>query len=108
MAAKAALALGADYVERHFTILPPEATKDGHISITPELLRELTTFARLSRADQMAALEEEMPHWRVMLGSARREMTHTEMLNRDYYRGRFASRTSDGAWVNNWDEGDAA
>ncbi|OGZ96923.1 MAG: hypothetical protein A3J10_03450 [Candidatus Sungbacteria bacterium RIFCSPLOWO2_02_FULL_54_10] len=105
-AAKAALALGADYVERHFTILPADATKDGPISITPKLLKELCVFATMPRDAQMAAIEKEIPEWRMMYGSARREMTHTEMLNRDYYRGRFASRVN-GEWISNWDTREA-
>ncbi len=102
-AAKAAIALGADYVERHFTILPAEATKDGPVSITPALLAELAAFNRLAQAEQMAVVEREIPEWPMMLGQAEREMTHTEMLNRDYYRGRFASPVGDD-WVNNWEE----
>ncbi|RJQ36792.1 general stress protein [Candidatus Parcubacteria bacterium] len=102
-AAKAALALGADYIERHFTILPADATKDGPVSINPDQLRELADFAKRSREERMTLLEREIPDWRVMLGSATRDMTHTEMLNRDYYRGRFASNIG-GEWVQNWDE----
>lgn len=101
-AAKTALMLGADYVERHFTILPPDKTKDGPISITPDLLKELSSFAKLSKEEQRAHVEKEIPDWRVMLGHPQREMTHTEMLNRDYYRGRFASLVDD-RWVYNWE-----
>ena len=102
-AAKTALMLGADFVERHFTILPADKTKDGPISIGPELLRELTDFARLSPAEQKEWVEKEIPDWRLMQGSPQREMTHGEMLNRDYYRGRFASAARDG-WVDNWED----
>ena len=38
-----------------------------------------------------------------MIGQPTRELSHTELLNRDYYRGRFASRV-DGEWVYNWED----
>lgn len=101
-AAKVALALGADYVERHFTILPADATRDGPVSITQALLKELAAFAKMPRDVQMREIEKEIPDWQIMVGFRRREMTHTEMLNRDYYRGRFASFV-DGAWIYNWE-----
>ena len=102
-AAKTALMLGADYVERHFTILPSDKTKDGPVSITPPLLKELAAFAKLSKEDQHAQIEKEIPDWRVMLGHPQRDMTHVEMLNRDYYRGRFASMVND-RWIYNWED----
>lgn len=103
-AAKAALALGADVVERHFTVLAASDTKDGPVSITPELLRELADFRDMPPAEQEKALTTEYPHWREeLLGDVKRELTHTEKLNRDYYRGRFASRFGD-QWIYNWEE----
>lgn len=104
-AAKVALMLGADYIERHFTILPADKTKDGPISITPTLLRELSDFAKLPKEEQKAIVVKEIPEWEIMLGHQQREMTHTEMLNRDYYRGRFASLVNNNIWVYNWEEG---
>lgn len=102
-AAEVAIMLGADYVERHFTILPAEATKDGPVSLNPELLAKLAAFNRLPVEEQHKRVETEIPEWRTLLGRADREMTYTEILNRDYYRGRFASFAS-GEWVYNWEE----
>lgn len=102
-AAKVAFMLGADYVERHFTIFPAGETKDGPVSITPKMVRELAEFIRFPHEEQKSIVEREVPEWRLMIGYPTREMTHTEMLNRDYYRGRFASFV-DGAWVNNWED----
>lgn len=102
-ASKVALMLGADFVERHFTILASDKTKDGPISITPALLRELSDFAKLPKEKQKVIVTKEIPEWETMLGHAQREMTHTEMLNRDYYRGRFASLVHN-EWVYNWEE----
>lgn len=103
-AAKIAIMLGADYVERHFTILPADQTKDGPISITPELLKELSDFRSLSKEEQKADIEKNIPNWEVSLGTPTREMTDAELLNRDYYRGRFATKNSAGEWVDNWEE----
>lgn len=104
IAAKTAIMLGADYVERHFTILPPEETKDGPVSITPALLKELNEFRKLSKEKQKEEIMGECPEWEIMLGKPHREMTRKELLNRDYYRGRFASPQPDGNWVYNWEE----
>jgi N,N'-diacetyllegionaminate synthase len=110
IAAKTAMMLGADYVERHFTILGAGDTKDGPVSMTPALLRELSDFRKLSTEEQKAHIAEKRPDWEVMLGTPTREMTDVELLNRDYYRGRFASPKVDQKgpeeheWIYNWDE----
>ena len=102
-AAKVALMLGADYIERHFTVLAADKTKDGPVSINPALLRDLADFAKLPKEEQRAIVAKEIPEWEIMLGHGQREMTHTEMLNRDYYRGRFASFVNN-KWVYNWED----
>lgn len=104
IAAKVAMYLGADYIERHFTILPPSETKDGPVSMTPELLKDLVRFRALPNDEQKKELETLKPDWDIMKGTPTREMTHTELLNRDYYRGRFASPDGKGGWVYNWEE----
>jgi len=103
IASKVALMLGADYIERHFTVLPSDKTKDGPVSITPAMLKELSAFAKLSKTEQRAIVEKEYPEWRTLLGDAKRDMTHTEMMNRDYYRGRFASKVGN-EWIHNWED----
>ena len=103
IAAKVAFYLGADYIERHFTILPREKTKDGPVSITPEELRELSEFRKLSASKQKDVLDHEYPDWEILLGVPTRTMTRTELLNRDYYRGRFAHNHDDGTVVYNWE-----
>lgn len=103
-ASKVAIWLGADYVERHFTILKHDKTKDGPISITPELLQELNEFRKLSHMEQEKIIKNEIPNYEILLGQADRTITHTEFLNRDYYRGRFASPKQDGGWRYNWEE----
>ena len=103
-AAKVAISLGADFVERHFTVLEKDQTKDGPVSITPKLLKELSDFRNLSKADQKIVVEKEIPEWQMLVGTEKRDMTPTELLNRDYYRGRFASRGENDEWVYNWED----
>ena len=105
---KAALALEADFIERHFTTLEPEATKDGPVSITPSQLNELALFAQLDVSDRIAHMDELFPSWRLAIGQERRALSHEELLNRDYYRGRFASQRADNSspksMIFNWEE----
>ena len=109
IAAKAAIACGAEVVERHFTISDPSETKDGPVSISRDDIRTLVDFALLSKEDQHAHLSEVHPGWERMLGLAERWLSETELLNRDYYRGRFATPRREGAhrlaeMVLNWEE----
>lgn len=103
IAAKVAIYLGADYVERHFTVLEKDKTKDGPVSITPKMLKELSDFRKLSKSAQRKIIDRECPNWQILLGQKKRVLTDTELLNRDYYRGRFASHHSDRI-VYNWEE----
>jgi len=103
-ASKVAIMLGADYVERHFTVSAKDETKDGPVSITPALLAELDAFRRRSKDEQRAEVEREIPEWRALIGDRRRQLTPTELLNRDYYRGRFASPDGADGWIYNWEE----
>lgn len=104
-ASKIALALGASCIERHFTVLGPDETRDGPVSVTPEMLKELRDFADLSRREQTLDISREYPEWEQTLGQPTRDLSHTEVLNRDYYRGRFASNLENG-FVFNWEDTD--
>ena len=99
-----ALALGADCIERHFSVLDPEETKDGPVSISPSQLKELRHFADLPVEERCELVRREVPNWKNYLGSAIRPLSRTELLNRDYYRGRFASPADGDSWVYNWEE----
>ncbi len=98
-----ALMYGADVVERHYTVLRPDETRDGPVSINPEQLRELVSFARMPQEEVRAYVESHIPEHRVMVGRRQRPLSDAEMLNRDYYRGRFASHVN-GELVYNWEE----
>lgn len=101
---KIALALGADAIERHFTVLPESQTRDGPVSIDPNQLTELCEFAALTLAERADIVRAQFPDWPIYLGSAIRKLSQAELLNRDYYRGRFASPDGRGGWIYNWEK----
>ena len=47
-------------------------------------------------------IKKEFPSWEITLGQIRRDLSKEEILNRDYYRGRFASKF-DNKTVYNWE-----
>jgi len=108
VASLAALTLGAQIIERHFTILPSEETRDGPVSINGKMLKELRSFSTLSQEDKIHFMDENFPSWKETIGKQKRPLSSEELLNRDYYRGRFASpRLSDGrenTMIFNWEE----
>jgi sialic acid synthase SpsE len=108
IASKAALVLGATLIERHFTLLGPAESRDGPVSINQKQLKELVDFSRLNINERLEKLDNESPDWRVVLGERSRGLSNAELLNRDYYRGRFASPrrdTIDGTrMINNWED----
>lgn len=109
VAAKGAIYCGAEVVERHFRILDASETKDGPVSISKDDVRALVEFAKLSKEDQFIHLNELCAQWEQMLGLAERTLSHEEILNRDYYRGRFATPRFDGvhgnaSMIHNWEE----
>ncbi len=98
-----ALALGADVIEKHFTILKPEITKDGPVSINPNQLKELVEFAKQTPDEIMEYVKKHIANWEISLGKKIRELSHEELSNRDYYRGRFANKVN-GEIIFNWEE----
>jgi N,N'-diacetyllegionaminate synthase len=110
VASKAAMLFGSEIIERHFTILDSDKTKDGPVSIKPEQLKELVRFSNLSKAEQQSELDNEHPDWHEKLkGTPSRNLSEVELLNRDYYRGRFATPRCPGVhsastMINNWEE----
>jgi N,N'-diacetyllegionaminate synthase len=105
IASKIAFALGAECIERHYTVLRPDETRDGPVSITPAQLRELRDFADRPRTERMELVRRERPDWEAALGKVQRPLGPAEWLNRDYYAGRFASKIG-GRDVFNWEDVD--
>jgi len=105
-ASLAAFAYGAEFIERHFTILEKDQSKDGPVSINSEQLKTLVEFGRLSLEERKTRLKEYVSdeEYKIMLGQQTRSLSHAELLNRAYYRGRFASKKEDGVVKYNWEE----
>lgn len=98
----AALYLGADVIERHFTVIDRKLTKDGPISVDPMQLKEIVEFSRMKKSELEEHVQK-IPEFKQMVGVEHPGLSHEELLNRDYYRGRFANRVS-GKIVYNWEE----
>lgn len=99
----AAIWFGATCVERHFTILDADQTRDGPVSIRAEHVREIVQFSQLEREQQREYLRERVPELDLMMGEERRTLSGQELLNRDYYRGRFATKRKDRV-IYNWED----
>ena len=71
---KLAIFEGAKVIERHFTILPANNTRDGKVSITPDMLAEIRRFSNLTREEQYKELNG---------------FDDQQKFNHKYYKGRF-------------------
>jgi len=99
-----AIYLGTDYIERHFTILPFSDTKDGPVSITHDELLSLVEFSRSSKSEQLSFIQRNYAPSliRSAFSYAEGMSSIDEVAARNYYRGRFASSTTDGIYDYNW------
>jgi len=98
-----ALSLGADVIERHFTVLHSAETKDGPVSVTPILLKQLAEFAKIKPTELVEYVKKNIPNGQKAEGVENHKLSHDELLNRAYYRGRFASKVNDRI-IFNWEE----
>jgi N,N'-diacetyllegionaminate synthase len=98
-----AIYFGAEIVERHFRILEPDKTKDGVASINTRQLKKIISFSKMPNNDQQLYIKKYVPEYESMLGNELRKLSQEELLNRDYYRGRFASKKGDKI-IYNWEE----
>jgi len=96
------LYLGVELIEKHFTILDKDKTKDGPVSANPDQLKELVKLAKSEKKQLKQYIDEHTHDYKILLGQENRDMTMTELLNRDYYQGRFASKDKNGNYVFNW------
>lgn len=102
-ASKAALAAGATAIERHFTILDADKTKDGPVSIPPSALAELRRFGDSTADEQISEMNESRPEWRGWFGCPPYVPSDDELRNRDYYQGRVATVVN-GRYIFNWED----
>lgn len=104
LASLLAIFLGAKYIERHITILDKTQTKDGKVSIEPHDIRELKNFSKLSLIEKKKYLNCNYKfNLNLIRGKSIRQLSHEELLNRDYYRGRFVSKKGKRN-IYNWEE----
>ena len=100
-----AVFFGATTIEKHFTILDKSKTKDGIVSANPKELKELVKLSKLPKDELQDYVNEKIPELKtIMLGKSNRELSDLELLNRDYYQGRFASKNYTGKPIYNWDD----
>ena len=82
IASKIALALGASCIERHFTILKDDQTKDGPVSIRPQELKELSNFNKLNRFEKVNGINAEVENWQdIVMGNPKRQDRKSTRLN---------------------------
>ena len=74
LSSKLAIFQGIDVLERHFTILDINDTRDGKVSVTPKMMSSLRNFSKMSKEDQYRELNK---------------FNVSQIFNHDYYRGRF-------------------
>ena len=74
LSSKLAIFQGIDVLERHFTILDINDTRDGKVSVTPKMMSSLRKFSKMSKEDQYRELNK---------------FNISQIFNHDYYRGKF-------------------
>lgn len=100
-AAVAARYFGASFVERHFTMLDPKETKDGVVSIGAKEVEELVELYSSPASVSESWLKNYFPEFQELYASLRIGLSEEELLNRDYYRGRFVNKNSSGIRYHN-------
>ena len=98
-----ALMYGVDVIERHFTSLPKDQTRDGKVSLNKRQMKELVEHSALNREQVEDIVETFEDDYEKMRGQETRDLSHVELLNRDYYQGRFANFDEDGNMFFNWE-----
>ncbi|MFA5022540.1 MAG: N-acetylneuraminate synthase family protein [Patescibacteria group bacterium] len=101
LASVTALALGADVIERHFTILDPNETKDGPFSVNPKELKDLVEFAKKPKEELLEYAKKNVSDWQKVMGVPTWTPTQDELNTKAYFAGRFASKVGD-KWIYNW------
>ena len=105
IASMTAIFFGAKIIERHIRILGINETKDGPVSIQPSDIGEVIKFSKLSKKDQKKYLKEKGLDLNLLKGKQKRPLSNAELLNRDYYRGRFVSFSKENnREIFNWEE----
>ena len=67
-------------------------------------LRELSNLTKFSKNQLMNYIKDKKTNYEILKGMANRDLSDLELLNRDYYQGRFASKNNKNKIVFNWDK----
>jgi N,N'-diacetyllegionaminate synthase len=89
-------------IERHFTVLDRDRTRDGRVSVNGDQVANIVKFAALDKIEQQRIIEKDIPDYVQMLGDGSDNLSAEELLNRDYYRGRFCTKYR-GKEIFNWE-----
>ena len=104
LASLLAIYYGANLVERHVSMFEKNITKDGPVSIYPEDIKILKNFAMKEKYEQKKYLVKNFNFsFLKVLGNYDRKLSNIELLNRDYYRGRFCTKKNN-RQIFNWQE----
>lgn len=94
-ALKLAFCLGARVFERHYRVLGPTDSRDGRVSISRTQLMEFFEFVSMDETAQENQVLKYMHDFKQRATNPDLKLTSEELLNRNYYRGRFASSRGD-------------
>ena len=92
-----------EFIERHFTILPKDKTKDGKVSLNPAEFKNAYNITNWTPRQKEEFINNSSELRDIIQGDKFRELSTEEFLNRDYYQGRFISKSQDLKDVFNWD-----
>lgn len=91
-ASKLAIFYGAKYIERHFTVLSKDETKDGPVSINGNELKELLEFSQWTPIEQSNYLRNNYSkEFYSTIVNTNIDPTAVEIRNKEYYKGRVAT-----------------
>ena len=81
-----------DFIEKHFTVLDKDKSKDGPVSVNPSQLKELSDLTKYSKEQLIDYIKDKNIDYEILKGMANRDLSDLELLNRDYYQGRFIKK----------------
>ena len=58
------------------------------------MVKELREFADFDNQKQWEIIKKDFTDWEITMGNKNRELSNNELLNRDYYRGRFVNKVN--------------
>lgn len=98
----AAVINGAKIIERHFTLLKKDETRDGIVSVNFQQLKKLVKEVNepVKKIKRKFMFDKKLLN--LMFGNYQRELSEIELLNRDYYKGRFGNKLKNKKIIFNW------